>query len=51
MNAYQLQSLVVDHIRQSRQQAVAARKASAVRSAREAGPRPRRGVHRPKRGA
>ena len=51
MNAYQLQSLALDHVRESRQQAAAARKATAARSTREAGSRTRRGAHRPAQGA
>jgi hypothetical protein len=43
MNAYQLQSPALDHIGESRQQAIAAGKATAVRSVHEAGSRTRRG--------
>ena len=52
MNTYMPQSLVWDHIRESRQQAAAARKASAVRGAqRRAGIHGRRPGHRIARGA
>jgi hypothetical protein len=52
MNTYLPQSLVLDHIRESRQQAAAARKASAVRGARrEAGAHARRTGHWLLRGA
>jgi len=52
MNSYLPQSLVWDHIRQSRQQAAAARKVSAARSARRhSGTHPRRAGHRLARGA
>jgi len=47
MNIYLLQSLVSDHIRESRQQAAAARQASAARGAqRRAGSHARRAGHR-----
>jgi hypothetical protein len=46
MNAYVPQSLVWDHIRESRQQAAAARKVSAARGAqRRTGTARRTGVH------
>ena len=52
MNSYLPQSLVWDHIRESRQQAAAARKASAVRVAqRRLGIHARRASHRLMRGA
>ena len=51
MNAYQLQSLALDHIRESRQQADAARTVTAARAARGTRSRTRRGAHRPQRGA
>ena len=52
MNTYLPQSLVLDHIRESRQQAAAARKASSVRVARrQAGIHARRTGHRLLRGA
>jgi hypothetical protein len=52
MNSYLPQSLVWDHIRESRQQAAAARKASAVRGARRRlGIHSRRASHRLMRGA
>ena len=47
MNAYVPQSLVNDHIRETRQQAAAARQASAARGAqRRAGSHARRAGHR-----
>jgi hypothetical protein len=47
MNSYLPQSLVWDHIRQSRQQAAEARKSPAARSAqRRVGTRARRAAHR-----
>ena len=51
MNAHQLQSLALDHIREARQQAGVARTATAARGARGARSRTRRGAHRPERGA
>jgi hypothetical protein len=51
MNAYQLQSLALDRIRESRRQADAARTATAARAARGARSRTRRGAHRTERGA
>ena len=52
MNPNMTQSLVRDHIRESRQQAAAARRAGAVRHAvRQAGARATRRSHRPVRGA
>jgi hypothetical protein len=52
MNTYVPQSLLWDHIRESRQQAAAARKASAARGAqRRAGIHARRPGHRLVRGA
>jgi hypothetical protein len=52
MNTYLPQSLVWDHIRESRQQAAAARKARAARGARrQAGTHARRVGHRMVRGA
>ena len=48
MNLNMAQSLVSDHIRESRQQATAARRAGAVRHAvRKAGTRATRRSHRP----
>jgi len=47
MNSYLPQSLIWDHIRESRQQAAEARKAAAARGARRrAGIRARRAEHR-----
>jgi hypothetical protein len=47
MNIYLPQRLVWDHIRESRQQAAEARKATAARSAqRQVGTRARRAAHR-----
>jgi hypothetical protein len=47
MNSYLPQSLVWDHIKESRQQAAEARRAAAARSAqRWAGTRARRAAHR-----
>jgi hypothetical protein len=52
MNTYLPQSLVLDHIRESRQQAAAARQARAARGARRrAGIHARRAGHRLVRGA
>jgi len=52
MNTYLTQSLVWDHIRESRQQAAAARQASAARVGhRHAVARTRRAGHRTVRGA
>ena len=52
MNAYVLQSLVNDHIRETQQQAAAVRQARAARSAvRRAGIRARWAGHRSVRGA
>jgi hypothetical protein len=52
MNTYLPQSLVWDHIRESRQQAAAARQARAARGARrQAGTHARRAGHRLVRGA
>jgi len=52
MNTYLPQSLVWDHIRESRQQAAAARQAIAARGAqRRTGTRARRAGHRIARGA
>ena len=52
MNPNMTQSLVSDHIRESRQQATAARRAGAVRHAvRKAGTRAARRSHRLVRGA
>ncbi|MFZ0189918.1 MAG: hypothetical protein WAL72_23595 [Streptosporangiaceae bacterium] len=52
MNSYLPQSLAWDHIRESRQHAAAARKASAVRSTRRrSGTHARRVGHRLARGA
>ena len=52
MNTYLPQSLVSDHIRESRQQAAAVRQASAARGAqRRAGTHARRAGHRLVRGA
>ena len=47
MNSYLLEGLIWDHIRESRQQAAEARKATATRGAqRRAGTRARRAGHR-----
>ena len=52
MNLNMAQSLVLDHIRESRQQAAAARRAGAARSAvRKASHRAARRGHRPVQGA
>jgi hypothetical protein len=51
MSSYLPQSLVWDHIRESRQQAAEARKATAARGARRAETRARRADHRLVRGA
>jgi hypothetical protein len=51
MNPYMTQSLVSDHIRELRQQAAAARRAGALRSARKASTRAAQRGHRLARGA